>query len=187
MRLRLSVLSLALLCWLPSTSLATEAATPLAEASDQAPITPVAWRVAIKGGVSLFTTSHSLAVEHFLHPALRVEGTYDVSERLAIGAEVGATVTGDANYAFEAASVVLRTPLYRGSVFSLILGWGFGIGTGPPILSGDLRVSAAVVPTMQLSLGAMWALVPERVYLGVEFIDEQLTVLTGVLSVGLSL
>ncbi|MDP6946770.1 MAG: hypothetical protein QF464_21650, partial [Myxococcota bacterium] len=106
---------------------------------------------------------------------------------LEIGAELGAVVTGDANYAFESASLVLRTHLYEGDIFSMRLGWGFGIGSGPPILSDDLNTKSAVVPTMQLSVGFRWEIVCDAVDIGLEIIDEQLTVVSAVLTAGVKL
>jgi hypothetical protein len=145
------------------------------------------WAVTVKGGVSLFTTSKSPAPSHLMKPGLRLEGTYRVGPRLEVGAEVGVLLTGEANYAFESASVVFRAPLYEGDVCVIRLGWGFGLGSGPPILSSDLRTSALIVPTMQASLGVRWKLAEDRFEIGFEVINEQLTVVTGVLTAGLRL
>ena len=60
-------------------------------------------------------------------------------------------------------------------------------GTGPPILSSDLMTRSAAVPTMQLSLGMRWEIVDDAVDIGLEVIDEQLTVLTAVLTAGFKL
>ena len=117
-----------------------------------------------------------------MHPVMRLEGTYRLSERLEIGAEVSAVVTGDQSYAFEAGYLLMHTPLYEGDIFSMRLGWGFGIGSGPPILSDDLVAKSSVVPTMQLSLGFRWEIVCDTFDVGLELIDEQLTVVTGVLT-----
>ncbi len=69
-----------------------------------------------------------------------------------------------------------------GEVFTLLLGWGFGIGTGPRILSSDLTTRSSVVPTMQASMVFRWEIVCDTVDIGLELIDEQLTVLTAVLT-----
>ena len=96
-------------------------------------------------------------------------------------------MSGDAGYAFESASLVLRTPLYEGDVFSMHLGWGFGVGSGPPILSDDLLTHSTAVPTLQMSLITRWEIVGDALDLGLELIDEQLTVLTAVLTLGFKL
>lgn len=145
------------------------------------------WTLTTKGGVSLFTTSRSPVLDHLLKPAVRLEASYRMSPRLEMGAEVGALVTGDADYAFESASVVFRSPLYDGDIFVLRIGWGFGLGTGPPILSADLTTEAVIVPTMQASVSLGWKVLRERLVIGLEIIDEQLTVVTAALTVGVLL
>ena len=167
-------------------SLLVAAASPAAAKTPSPSASPL-WSMTAKGGVSIFTGSNSKAAAHFVHPVMRLEGAYRVSPRLEIGAELGAVVAGSANYAFESASLVMRTPLYEGEIFSMRLGWGFGIGSGPPILSDDLKAQSTVVPTMQVSLGFRWEVVCDSVDIGLEIIDEQLTVLSAVLTAGVKL
>ena len=156
-------------------------------APEAAPETDSPWTLTAKGGVSLFTTSVSKVPEHFLKPALRFEAMYRISARLSAGIELGALVTDDVNYAFESVSAVFQTPLYDGEHLRLVLGWGFGLGTGPPVLSSDLLTKATIVPTMQASIGLIWRVVPDRFELGLAIIDEQLTVVTGALTAGFPL
>ena len=176
-------------CVLLAFTIATLHCTSVARAEDtvEAPSEAPRWTLTTKGGVSLFTTSTSPVLEHLLKPAVRLEASYRVSPRLEMGAEIGALITGDADYAFESASLVFRSPLYDGDVFLLRIGWGFGLGTGPPILSADLTTKAVIVPTMQASLSVGWKVLRDRLVIGLEIIDEQLTVVTAALTVGVLL
>jgi hypothetical protein len=174
---------------LMAAGLVTTGPAAYGHANDETPTAaPVrAWTLTTKAGVSLLTTSKSMIFEHLLKPAVRVEATYRLGPRLGIGVEVSALLTGDANYAFESASLVFRAPLYDGEHFVMRLGWGFGVGSGPPILSADLTTAAVIVPTLQASLGFGWRVVKDRVEIGFEIIDEQLTVVSGALTVGVHL
>ena len=145
------------------------------------------WTLSAKAGVSAFTTTVSKAPAHYLKPALRLELSYPLTGNLEIGGELGAIVSADLNYAFESANLVFRTPLYRGDVFSLRLGWGFGLGSAPPILASDLETSALLAPTLQFSLGARWSVLDHKLHLSVEVISEQLVVVSGLLGLGVSL
>ena len=145
------------------------------------------FHLSAKAGVSLFQTAASKVPEHLLKPALRVEFTHTLAPSLELGGELALTVTGDSNYTFNSINLVFKAPLYRGDVFLLQAGWGFGVGQAPPILSSELTTSAILAPTLQVSLGCRWTLLPDHLYLGIEVINEQVVVTSVVLSVGTTL
>ncbi len=145
------------------------------------------WALTAKGGVTAFLTSSSHALPHVVHPSMRLEATCRLSTRLEMGVEVGTVPTSEAHYAFNSLNVVFRSPVYDGEIFDLRLGWGFGVGSAPRILSADLNTSAPIAPTMQLSAGVRWAVITDSMYLGLEVIGEQLMVATAVLTIGSTL
>lgn len=158
----------------------TVSAIPTLSAGLLAVLAPAAvasepWDLTVKGGLALFTTSRSLAPEHMTEPTLRLEAVRPLTRRFELGAEVLGASVGDESYRLLAALVVVRSPLYLGPVFSLRLGFGTGLGTGPPILSKDLVAKSAIAPWAQLGLSLRWAL-GDRAAVGVELLSEEISI-----------
>lgn len=157
-------------------------ATPAATLDTPAPDAP-RWTVQVEAGAALFTNSKSRTFQHLVRTTVRLEATVRVAPRLDLGVELAGVPSGDTNYRMVAGYLLAKVPVVEAGIFRLDLGWGFGIGTGPAILSNDLRVTRDVVPYVQLSVAARIAPTPWWL-VGAEVIYEQLTVVGVVATLG---
>ena len=152
-----------------------------------APSSATASEWTAEAGISAFTKSRSMAIEHMTKPVVRVEGMMDVSDRLSLGGEVGTVLSDSASYRLVGATLFARTYLYKCDTFRLLYNWAWGVGTGPPILSDDLKVESDMVLWVHTGLDARWTLPGDRWVLGVGLTWEQLSVVTMAATVGMKL
>ena len=146
-----------------------------------------AMEVTLRGGTLTYTTSRSYALSHLSDPVLDLEATMALSENLDLGLCGSMNLPEVDDYGLAGGMVVFRTPIMgeRASDFRLLLGWATGFGTGPKILSSDLRVESDVTLWQEVSLDGRWRVGP--VILGAAMGIRQLSVLATTLSVGVDL
>lgn len=129
-------------------------------------------------GYAFLPHARSLALEHNLRPALRLEALAPLQVgpgRLELGGGVFALLSGEQEYGVWSAQALLRNSWAFGG-FELAAALGLGLGHNAPILYDDLSAGPPVVPYASLALQGLWAL-GERSWLGVELGGEQLGVL----------
>ncbi|NUN16621.1 MAG: hypothetical protein HUU55_23590 [Myxococcales bacterium] len=135
--------------------------------------------VALKGGVAAFPlTSQSPALPHVLKPMARLEAGYRFTNRLGFGVEISAVVDGNSNYRLLSGTLTGRAAAYLGELFSVWLGWGVGAGNAPPILASDLIVTEDVALTVEIALQLRWVVVENLLSLGIDFIDQNIVVIS---------
>lgn len=173
-------ISLALLLLLPQLALAV---SPW-EAEE-----PTAWQVrnskfevCLKAGGSLYSQS-----DNALKINARLEALYLMSEDTAIGLEGLSMITGDKNYQILGAYIVLRAFIINQDDFRVWLKSGFGGGPGPPALNKDGVTRHDIEGLVQLGAGLSYAPWNHRVSLGVELVEENLTLFSLLATLGFRL
>ena len=157
---------------------ATSAAEDGASAKDDQTSSKADWQVSAKGGVSFFTQSRSNALPHRLKPNLRLSALTSVHKELRLGVELVGVLSESTGYRLLGGTVAGRTHCYNGEVFDLDLLFGVGLGTAPKILSPNLDTESKLAVWANMGLGLHWALPGDIVSLGMEFLSEQITVVT---------
>ena len=147
---------------------------------------PKPWEVAVKGGAAVFLGSQSKALPHLIKPMLRAELSYLTVPRLRLGIEVVAIPEPNANYRLIGAYLLARGALWDGPVFKLWLKGGFGAGSAPRILFGGLTRDQDGALWGQMALAFVWTAVPDLLTVGVEVVDDNLTVLSLNASIGVA-
>ena len=136
------------------------------------------WEISAKGGMSFFTNSRSKTLAHLFKPNVRLEALNQWHEKLSLGVEAVGVIADSTGYRLMGGYIVGSTPLYHGNVFGLDLDFGFGAGTGPPILSASLDMDHSVVAWAKLGLGFRWLLPGDSVTLGIDLLSEQISMVT---------
>lgn len=117
----------------------------------------------------------SLALEHRLKPAARLDALWPLSPRLEVGAAARGLLTLDPNYGVWAGTGALRYTLFSKPSVSVSALAGLGLGYNAPILHTDLDAGAPLMLYGSLALQALFR-ISEGLGLGVELEGEQLSV-----------
>ena len=146
-----------------------------------------AMETTVRGGLQVYTNSRSIAPSHMMDPVVGLEVSEALSPLLDLGGAVLVNLAESDEYSLMGAMALVRTPLYRcdrvGS--RVLLGWAVGLGTGPEILSSDLRVRSDLALWHELSLDTRFNVGPT--ILGAGLALQQLSVLSATVTVGMEL
>ena len=134
--------------------------------------------VSVKGGTSVVLNGQSNALPHRFRYTLRAEFAYQLLDRLQLGAELVLPVSFERNYRLIGALVNAKVGIYQGEIYRLKGVFGFGVGTGPKILSTELDTELSARLWHQAGLQQRWDIVRELFQLGIDISFENLSVIS---------
>jgi hypothetical protein len=150
---------------------------------------PTAWQVrdskfeiSLKSGGSVYTQS-----ENTLTINARVEALYMMSKDTALGLEGLSMITGNEDYQLLGAYFIMRAFIVNRDDLRIWLKSGFGGGPGPPALNKDGVTRHDIEGLVQLGAGLSFAPWNHRVALGVELVEENLTMFSLLATLGFRL
>ena len=183
--LMIIALLLSPIAWASPTPEPKEAAAVQVKAAKKV-VTHKKWEISVKGGLTFMMVSQSTTIPHLFKPAVRIEGSYQLSKATAVGVEAHGITSSNENYRLISGNAVFRGYLSQGSLYRLWLRWGFGLGTGPAILNKDLSTSQALVPHVNMGISMDWSL-GDRVLIGLEILSDDLITASLCTSIGFRL
>ena len=150
---------------------------------------PQAWQVknskfelSLKGGGSMFFHG-----QKSIKANARLEVGYLLNEDTSIGLEGLGMVTGNNDYQLLAGYLVLRAYMINEDSLRVWLKSGLGGGPGPPTLNMDGKTRHDVAGLVQLGVGLSYAPWNHRVAFGVELIEENLSMVSLLATLGVRL
>jgi hypothetical protein len=170
-RYRVRSLILALLASSPT--LAEQA--PASEGGDPK-VSEAPAKLGARAGYAFFGRGRSLALEHRLKPALRLDALWPLATNWELGAAARGVITSSTNYGVWALTGALRYAVLSSQSFALRALLGIGVGYNAPILHSDLEAGFPVIPYATLALQPTFVLA-EQLELGIELESEQLSVI----------
>ena len=152
----------------------TASAENLPPQDDQQP----AWEFAIKGGTSIVLNGQSNALPHRIRYTMRAEIAYQLIDGLQLGAELILPATFEKNYRMIGILVNAKVAIYEGTVYQLKIAGGFGLGTGPKILSTELDTSEPLRLWYHVVSQHRWVVVRKLLHIGLDLSFENLSVIS---------
>jgi len=150
---------------------------------------PTAWQVkdaqvelSLKGGGALF-----IHRDNAIKINARFEVAYLLSEDTSIGLEGLGMVTGNNDYQLLGVCLVMRAFIVQEDHLRFWLKSGIGGGPGPPSLNKDGVTRHDLEGLVQLGLGISYAPWNHRVSLGVEALEENLSIVSLLATLGIRL
>ena len=137
-----------------------------------------AWEVAVKGGASLVLNGQSNALPHRIRYSIRGEFAYRVAERFQLGVEMIFPARFERNYRMLGAMINAKVALYEGAIYQVKMVGGFGLGTGPKILSSQLDTDLPVRLWYQTAMQHRWTLIRNLMHIGLDLSFENLSVIS---------
>ncbi len=153
----------------------TASADNLPSSEDQKPL----WEFAVKGGTSIVLNGQSNALAHRIRYTIRAELAYQLIDRLQLGAEVILPATFEKNYRMIGVLVNAKVAVYEGTAYRLKIAGGFGLGTGPKILSTELDTSEPIRLWYHVVTQHRWVVVRKLLHIGLDLSFENLSVVSG--------